>query len=331
MDLLSVLVVLASLFVGWNLGANDAANAIGALVGSGTMRFRRAVAVFMIFAILGAVIQGGNIIKTTASEILPQPEIENNKKIALATLLGAGIFVFILTLFGIPVSMTQAIVGGIVGSGVAVGLQNQIDFALVLRIAASWILTFLGSMALAFFTYVLVLAPISRRMNVITFNTIFRILGIVVAVFLAYDLGANSLANAIGPILGAKVLDGFFGDFLTAQIAASLLVGIALGLGAITFGGGVVDTLGKKITTLGPVTAFTAQFAAALGVYVFVVIGIPVSTTQAIVGGVVGVGLTKSTKTVDTGTLGQILIGWIMTPVASAFLALGIYKLILIV
>jgi PiT family inorganic phosphate transporter len=173
-----------------------------------------------------------------------------------------------------------------------------------------------------------------------------KALTVVAAVFVAYNLGANDVANAVGPLVGANALGGYehewrIGSHEASHITVDLRVlpallgalmgGLALGLGAIMLGRGVVETMGGGITPLGPVSALAAQLASAITVYLFVHQGIPVSTTQAIVGGVIGVGLTKGVRTVNFGTIRNIMLGWVATPLASGIIAIGLYYLLWLV
>ena len=101
-----------------------------------------------------------------------------------------------------------------------------------------------------------------------------------------------------------------------------------MAVGAWTFGSRVTDTVGKSITALDYGGAFSAQFAAAFGVHLFSMMGIPVSTSQAVVGGVIGVGLTKGMRAVSMGKIKTIFAGWIITPLCAAVFAALLYKLL---
>jgi PiT family inorganic phosphate transporter len=128
-------------------------------------------------------------------------------------------------------------------------------------------------------------------------------------------MGANNAGNAVGPVANL------------GSLHPKLLLGIgggAIAMGAATYGKKVADTVGKRITPLDVQGAFVAQFSSAAGMHLFSIIGVPVSTSAAIVGAVVGVGMVKGARAISRKTLLTILAGWVLTPTlaaASAFLA----------
>jgi len=324
--MLTLAIILSALFVGWNIGANDAANAIGTVIGSNATGYRWAVLLVGFFAIVGAIMQGSNVAETVRS-IVPEEHLEANTLAVLSAMTAAGVVILGMTLLGMPISGSQAIIGALAGAGIALGLWDEIEYVIILKILVCWILSPLAACALAILVYTKLITPLFNRMNVITFTQIFKILALLGASLLAYDLGANNIGNALGPVLSAKALDTtvFFGFTLQPMVFGALIIGLSIGAGAIMFGRNVAVTLGKKITTIGPATAFSAQLAAGVTVYSFVVLGIPVSTTQAIVGGVIGVGLTKGVQTVNTETLKNIMFGWFITPIMSCIASVVVY------
>ena len=163
-----------------------------------------------------------------------------------------------------------------------------------------------------------------RTWRCVTVCAIFwsNVMGVAVlisAAYVSYSLGANDVGNAIGPLLNRFPDKG-------PQLAA--LGGIAMAAGALTFGHRVTDTVGKSITPLDYGGALSAQFAAAFGVHLFSMAGIPVSTSQAVVGGVIGGGLTKGMKAVSTRKISTIFLGWIITPTCAAVFAAVVYRLV---
>jgi len=146
-----------------------------------------------------------------------------------------------------------------------------------------------------------------------------RVLLILSACYISFSLGANHVGTAMGPLAGVGI----------APIWLVLLGGGALALGAMTFGARVTHTVGKGIAPLDILGAFSAQTAAALAVHYFSTVGIPVSTSQSIVGAVIGVGLIHGIRTVRRKRILGIVIGWVATPTAAALLSFGFYRLIL--
>lgn len=339
--LLPIALILAGFYVGWNIGANDAANCIGTTVGAQIISYRKAVGIMALFVILGGVLQGHHVMKTVGKGIVISEASayeEYNKKPAgqefyalfpdnrlpdkaiLVALLSAGLFVTLATFSSVPVSTSQAIVGGVAGTGIGiVGMQaSYFKLGVLLKIFGAWVISPVLTMTMAFVFY-LALGRIMRGRNLLAWSRVLSIAVVVSAAYVSYSLGANDVGNAIGPLL-SKFPDK--GPWL------ALLGGVAMATGAYTFGARVTDTVGKSITPMDYGGALSAQLSAAIGVHFFSMAGIPVSTSQAVVGGVIGVGLTKGVQAVSLKKISTIFVGWIVTPVCAALFAALVYSLV---
>ncbi|MCI2426779.1 inorganic phosphate transporter family protein [Candidatus Acetothermia bacterium] len=300
-------------YVGWNIGANDAANCMGTPVGSGLLSYRRAANIVALFAIIGALLHGNAVIETVGRGIVAEelPYIA-----VLVVLIAAGLFISLATLLHLPVSTSQAIVGAMSGVGFAVG--TTVDLSLVSHIGLGWIVSPGLTAVIAFALYHLLAIPMHRIKGFIQWERVLRILVLVSVAYMAFAMGANNVGNAIGPIVNV----GGDPDWLTLLGAAALAVGI------LTGGRRVTQTVGSGITPLDPLGAFTAQLAAALAIHSFSLIGLPVSTSQAVIGAIAGVGLVKGMSAVNRRQLFQIVIGWMATPITAGLLAFGLYRLL---
>ncbi len=302
----------ASAYVGWNIGANDTANCIGTAVGCGLLNFKRAVILVAVFAIMGAMLQGQHVMHTIGKGIV---KADLNYLAVCVALICSGFFVTLATFFRIPTSTSQAIVGGVVGIGLAVGAE--IDYSKLIMIAESWIICPVLVMALAYGLMHLVRFVLNR------FNTssllsqhAFGWLAIMSACYVAYTMGANNAGNAVGPLANLNLFPP----------KVLLLVGsLSIAVGALTYGRKVADTVGKGITPLDIPSAFVAQISSAFGMHLFSMLGIPVSTSSAIVGAVVGVGLVRGAKAISKKTILTILIGWVLTPTLAALASYCLY------
>lgn len=298
----------AGVYVGWNIGANDTANCIGTTVGCGLIPFRRAVVLVVFFAVLGAVLQGEHVMKTIGKGIVQE---DLSYLAVFVALLCSGFFVTLATFFRIPTSTSQAIVGGVMGIGLAVGAE--VNYSKFIVIAESWIICPIMVMGLAFVLYYLLIIILKRiQRNALLIRNAIGRLAILSSCYVAYSMGANNAGNAVGPIANLGLLPPTF-----------LLVvgGGAIALGALTYGKKVADTVGKGITPLDIPGAFCAQIASAFGMHLFSMFGIPVSTSSAIVGAVVGVGLVKGSRAISKKTVTTILTGWVLTPCSAALSA----------
>ena len=303
-----MLSLLGGVFLGWSLGANDAANAFGSAVSSKMLRFWTAAALAAIFVLLGAVLEGRAGIDTL------QGLTHLTLKKATVASVAAALTVTVMTLFGLPVSTSQAVVGAILGIGF---LNQQLDLTGLSKVVACWIGTPVGGLIIAIIVYKL-LSAVFNRMNIDLFRTdiLIRFLLIMAGSYAAYALGANNVANVTAVFVGAGQISVF---------AATLIGGLSIALGILTFSRPVMETIGKKLVRLDPFSALVVVLAEAITVHFFTFVGVPVSTSQAVIGAVLGVGIVKGANTVRRRTLTNILFGWFLTPAVACFIAIVLY------
>lgn len=303
--------IASGIFMGWSLGSNDAANIFGIGVTSRLIRFRTATILLSIFVILGAYLEGPKCfgsLQKLGDLVLNQ---------AFICTFSAGLSVLFLTIMKIPASTSQAIVGAIIGAAILTSKPNWLQFR---TMALCWVMTPVGGAIIGYTLYVIV-DHVVRRLKQST-RTIQRFLFftmILAGCFGSYALGANNVANSTGVYVNTGLLDSRTG---------ALIGGISIALGAATFSRKVMDTIGNRITIIGPQSAVIATLAHSLTIYLYAQIGVPVSSSQAIVGSVIGIGMVRGIKAVNLKILGAIALGWIITPVSAGILALtGVYLL----
>ncbi len=305
----------AGAYVGWNIGANDSANCIGTTIGCGLISFKKAVVLVAVFAIVGGMLQGEHVMETIGKGIV---NADLNYTAIMVVLICSGFFVTLATFFRIPTSTSQAIVGGVVGIGLAVGAQ--VNYSKFITIAGSWIVCPILVLSFAFSLSKLLNMGLQKyRGNPMRVRITLGWLAILSSCYLAYTMGANNAGNAVGPIANLGIVHP---KILLA------IGGISIALGAVTYGKKVADTVGKGITPLDVPGALVAQVASAGGLHLFSLLGIPVSTSSAIVGAVVGVGLIKGAGAISKKTILTILIGWVLTPCLAAGSSFLLYNLI---
>jgi PiT family inorganic phosphate transporter len=299
--------ILAGALMGWSLGANDAANIFGPMVGSGAIRFWSAAILSSAFILLGAVLIGTRGFATYEA-IGTQTLLS-----AFLTMLAAGLTVTLMTLLGLPVSSTQAVVGAIIGSGLVAG---GVAFAPLGKILLSWVLTPLGGLVVAYLPYrLLARYPNALPTRLIARSGFLRIAMTLALCYSAFSLGANNVANVAGVYVGAGLLK---------PLTASLFGAATIGLGILTFSKRVIQTVGNRIVPLDPVSALVVVLAEAATLNVFAIIGVPVSASQAVVGAVLGIGLVKGVQTVDGCVLRRVLFGWFGTPTLAAIVSVAL-------
>ena len=326
-ELIAIVALLAGFYVAWNIGANDSANCVGTAVGGRILSYRRAIAIVILFVLLGAVLEGWKNMKTVGEDIIivsdgtnPLSEVP---RAAIAALLAAGIWVTTATTLRLPVSTSQSMVGAVIGAGLLLSYAQpdigaSVQFGTLGVIAISWVLNPMFAALLAFILLKAFTPPLRRIKNIVLLNQVLMILIIVASASTAYALGANDIGTSTG------VVYAFFGgdgpDF-RLMLLIGLFGGVALAVGVVTYSRRVMHTVGTGITRLDALTAFAAQMGAAITVWSFVQFHIPVSTTQAIIGAVAGAGLVKGAAAVSGRKLGHIGIAWVLTPAVACALS----------
>lgn len=293
-------------FLGWALGSNDAANVFGTAVASRIVRYSTAVILAAVFVIVGAV-TGGRRGLETLSGITAQTPLS-----AFVVSVTAAAAVTLMTCLKLPVSTSQAVMGAIVGMGLGAG--TEVNLYALLKVTICWVGTPLGAALACFLLYPLLARLMDfLRLSVVGRSFFIRIGLTVAGCYGAYALGANNVGNVTGVFCAAGMFDqpGALGGILPA----ALIGGGSIALGIVTFSRRVMTTVGSRVVPLDGFSALAAVLAAALTVHVYAVIGVPVSTSQAIVGAVLGIGLLKGMRTVNRRTLYRILFGWVAAPV----------------
>jgi len=327
-----LLFLTSGLFLGWSLGANDASNVFGSAVGSKMVSFRKAAIIASVFVILGAVLQG-----TGASDTLGKLGAVNAIGGSFTVALAAAVTVYLMTQFAIPVSTTQAILGAIIGWNLFTG--NPTDSLTLLQIVSTWLTGPVIGAVFAVLLYML-LKAIKRNSDIhlVRFESRIRTGLILVGAFGAYSLGANNIANVMGVFVPAFNLQEInLGIFtLSSSQQLFLLGGMAIAAGILTYSNRVIEVVGSNIIELSSEAALVVVLSQALVLFIFssstlssLLVSInlppvplvPVSSTQVIVGSVIGIGLYKGARNINFRVLGEIGIRWIATPVFSGLLA----------
>jgi PiT family inorganic phosphate transporter len=323
--------LLSGLFLGWSLGANDASNVFGTAVGTKMIRFKMAAAIASIFVILGAVVSGAGATKT-----LGQLGAVNALAGSFTVALSAALTVFWMTKTKLPVSTSQAIVGAIIGWNFFTGLPTNLD--VLLKIVSTWVMSPILSGIFAVILFLIFRFFLNKtRIHVLEVDILNRFLLILVGAFGAYSLGANNIANVMGVFVPAAPFRDFvLGSFtFTGTQQLFLLGGVAISVGIFTYSYQVMMTVGHDLFKLTPASALVVVLAQALVLFLFASQGlqhwllahglpalplVPVSSSQAVVGAVIGIGLVKGARGIHFTILGKISLGWVLTPVLAGLL-----------
>ncbi|MDX2479002.1 MAG: inorganic phosphate transporter [Desulfuromusa sp.] len=323
----------SGMFLGWSLGANDASNVFGTAVGTRMLRFRTAAILCCIFVILGAVISGAG-----ASQTLGKLGAINAVAGAFVVAFSAAMSVYLMTLARYPVSTSQAIVGAIVGWNIFSG--SPTDSKALSTIVLTWVICPVLSGIIAVVSYKIASYFILRwKLHMFRLDEITRYGLVLMGAFGAFALGANNIANVVGVFLPVSPFTEIelFG-WLSFNPAQQLffLGSLAIAVGVVTYSKRVMDTVGSGIFNLSPVMALVAVWAHSVVLFVFasqqleqllLSVGlpaiplVPVSSSQAIVGAVVGMGLLKGGHNIRWKTVGGIAGSWVTTPIFACLIS----------
>jgi PiT family inorganic phosphate transporter len=377
-------IVLALLFNFVN-GLNDAANSIATIIATKALSPLKAVVLASVFNLVGPLVFTTAIAKTIGKGIVDPVFLTPN--VLLAAMFGAVLWVFLSSYFGIPVSSSHALIGGLLGAGVAVGgfeaillpagelvrevlvyaMLGGVLFSIVYSLLRRWkdgewkntvgigfitgfsltiplliitgaaeikgifavVIFILVSPMLGFiaaFMFGLVIMRVFYSANPTRLNRAFKPLQIVAGSFQAIGHGSNDAQNAMGVITAILVSAGILSDF-TVPLWVILVSCSAIALGTMLGGWRVVDKMANKITKIRPYQGFSASTAGGGVLSLMTAFGVPVSTTHAMTGSIMGVGSTRGYSAVKWGIVREIVAAWVLTIPASAVVAGACYAL----
>lgn len=319
--------LLSGLFLGWSLGANDAANIFGTAVGTRMIRFRTAAIIASVFVTIGAV-YGGAGVTDTVGALGAVNALAGSFTVALT----AGLTVSWMSRTGLPVSTSQATIGAIIGWNFFTG--SPTDHGTLVQIVSAWVVSPVLAGAFAVVLYLGARRWLRHsRIHLVSLDAYTRAGLVLVGAAGAYTLGANNIANVMGVFVPASP----FGELwlgnsikITGTQQLFLLGTVAISVGIFTDSYRVMSTVGSQIFKLTPIMALIVVLAHTLALFVFSSEGlqhairsiglpapplVPVSSTQAIIGAIMGIALVKGGKGLQYGTLGRVVVGWVLTPI----------------
>lgn len=326
MELVYLFFLSSGLFLGWSLGANDASNIFGTAVGSKMVKFSTAAVIASIFIVLGSVISGEG-----ASDTLGDLGAVNALAGSFMVALSAAFSVYWMSRIGLKVSTSQAIVGSIIGWNLYAGKET--DWGVMFEIFGTWTTCPLIAGIIAVVIYYMVKKLLkTSKIHLLMQDQITRIGLIVTGALCAYALGANNIANVVGVFVKScpfKPLS-FGGLFTLSPVQVLFLMGsLAICVGIFTYSKKVIMTVGNNLMKMSPMVAWIVVVAQALVLLLFssqtlhdwltsmnlpAVPLVPVSSTQAVIGAIVGIGLAKGGRGMNWSIVGKIVAGWITTP-----------------
>ncbi|HEY2729209.1 MAG TPA: inorganic phosphate transporter [Polyangia bacterium] len=321
MGIVIAIVVVALVFDYIN-GFHDAANSIATIVSTRVLTPRRAVAWAAFFNFIAFVIFPLNVAHTVGKGII-DPKIVDDA-VLLGALGGAIVWNLITWWYGLPSSSSHALVGGLIGAGISKGGLSVVQTSGVTKIAIFIIVSPVLGMLLGGSMMVLV-AWAFRRSTPGRIDRWFRRLQLVSAAMFSLGHGANDAQKTMGIILALLIAKGYVSAKSEVPLWVVLASQAAMGLGTFTGGWRIVRTMGMRLTKLKPFGGFCAETGAAGMLFLASALGIPVSTTHTITGGIVGVGVVNDPGGVRWAVALRIVWAWLFTIQSAAIIAAAIY------
>jgi PiT family inorganic phosphate transporter len=319
--LLLVLTIAVALLFDFTNGFHDTANAIGTAVGTRAMPPRVAVAFSAVLNLVGAIVTTqllhAEVANTVGSLVAPAGGVAMSMLVAV--LFGAIVWNLITWRAGLPSSSSHALIGALIGMGLAVYGVGAVQWTEVYPVFMALVTSPIAGLLIAYAVTV-VLLNLLRRARPSQANNTFRKLQLFSSGFVAFSHGANDAQKTMAIITLALFSSGHIGEFAVPTWVA-LAAALAIGLGTWAGGWRIIRTMGNRIIRMEPVDGFAAQTVAATVIQLATMWGLPVSTTQVVSGSVMGAGATRRFSAVRWGVARRIVWAWIFTIPVSATLA----------
>jgi len=311
-----------ALFFDFLNGLHDAANSIATIVSTRVLRPQYAVAWAAFFNFIAFLFFGLHVAETLGTGII-DPAIVS-PQVIFAALMGAIIWNIVTWIYGIPSSSSHALVGGLVGAGLAKTGGSAIVFAGLFKTVLAIFMSPMIGFLLALFL-VLVVSWFFVRQTPFAVDKTFRVMQFVSASLYSLGHGGNDAQKTMGIIAVLLFSQGYLGSTFSVPFWVVISCQTAMALGTLFGGWRIVHTMGSKITRLNPMQGFCAETGGALTLFGATWLGIPVSTTHTITGAIVGVGAARRVSAVRWGLASNILIAWIITLPAAAIISAVFY------
>ncbi len=316
--------IAVALFFDFLNGLHDAANSIATIVSTRVLRPQYAVLWAAFFNFIAFLFFGLHVAETLGKGIIDADTV--TPAVIFAALTGAIVWNVVTWLAGIPSSSSHALIGGLVGAGVAKAGSGAIVWSGLLKTTFAIVLSPTVGFLLALFL-VLVVSWLFVRQTPFAVDNSFRFLQFISASLYSLGHGGNDAQKTMGIIAVLLYSQGMLGDTFYVPLWVVLTCQSALALGTLFGGWRIVHTMGSKITRLNPMQGFCAETGGAITLFAATWLGIPVSTTHTITGAIIGVGAARRVSAVRWGVASSIVWAWVITLPATAAIAAATFYL----
>ena len=314
--------IAVALFFDFLNGLHDAANSIATIVSTRVLRPQFAVLWAAFFNFIAFLFFGLHVAQTLGTGIVDAGIID--PRVIFSALMGAIAWNIVTWVFGIPSSSSHALVGGLIGAGVAKAGFSAVVWSGLTKTAAAIVLSPLLGFLLALLL-VLVVSWLCVRATPFAVDRRFRALQFVSASLYSLGHGGNDAQKTMGIIAVLLYSQGHLGASFHIPLWVVIACQSAMALGTLLGGWRIVHTMGSKITRLNPMQGFCAETGGAITLFAATWLGVPVSTTHTITGAIIGVGAARRTSAVRWGVASNIVVAWVLTLPAAALIAAACY------
>ncbi|KQO71488.1 inorganic phosphate transporter [Methylobacterium sp. Leaf88] len=314
--------IAVALFFDFLNGLHDAANSIATIVSTRVLRPQYAVLWAAFFNFIAFLFFGLHVAQTLGTGIVDAGIID--PRVIFSALMGAITWNIVTWVFGIPSSSSHALVGGLIGAGVAKAGFSAVVWSGLTKTAAAIVLSPLLGFLLALLL-VLMVSWLCVRATPFAVDRRFRALQFVSASLYSLGHGGNDAQKTMGIIAVLLYSQGHLGASFHVPLWVVISCQSAMALGTLLGGWRIVHTMGSRITRLNPMQGFCAETSGAITLFAATWLGVPVSTTHTITGAIIGVGAARRTSAVRWGVAGNIVVAWVLTLPAAALIAAACY------
>ncbi len=306
-------------------GLHDAANSIATIVSTRVLRPQYAVAWAAFFNFIAFLFFGLHVANTLGTGIIDPGVVD--PQVIFAALMGAIVWNLLTWWLGIPSSSSHALIGGLVGGGVAKAGMGALVWSGLSKTLAAIVLSPLVGFLLAL-VLVAIVSWLSVRSTPFVVDRAFRMLQFVSASLYSLGHGGNDAQKTMGIIAVLLFSQGYLGNEFYVPFWVVITCQLMMGLGTLMGGWRIVKTMGSRITRLTPMQGFCAETGGAATLFAATALGVPVSTTHTITGAIVGVGSARRVSAVRWNIASSIVVAWVITIPASAFIAALTYGIV---
>lgn len=310
--------IAVALFFDFLNGLHDATNSIATIVSTRVLRPQYAVFWAAFFNFIAFLFFGLHVAETLGTGII-DPGIVT-PQVIFAALMGAITWNIVTWVFGIPSSSSHALIGGLVGAGLAKTGFSSIVWQGLLKTAGAIVMSPGIGFVLALLL-VLIVSWLFVRQTPFAVDSTFRVLQFVSASLYSLGHGGNDAQKTMGIIAVLLFSQGYLGSEFYVPFWVVITCQAAIALGTLFGGWRIVHTMGSKITKLNPMQGFCAETGGAITLFAATWLGIPVSTTHTITGAIIGVGAARRVSAVRWGLAGNIVVAWVITMPAAALIS----------